>query len=119
MDRLLLLKAAIVEYFRVNASDKMRLSVREWLVTNKVCSVLDPVAEVSIKVQGAEDTYISQATFLMTELLAIMESGPFRIRTPDKPQVDPVPYDHVETSDLCGQVRTVSGGRVRRVHGQQ
>ncbi|CAN0172619.1 unnamed protein product [Ascophyllum nodosum] len=42
----------------------------------------------------------------MTELLAIMESGPFRIRTPYKPQVDPVPYDDVETSDLCGEVRT-------------
>ena len=42
----------------------------------------------------------------MTELLAIMGSGPFRIRTPDKPQVDPVPYDDVETSDLCGEVRT-------------
>ncbi|CAM9975065.1 unnamed protein product [Ascophyllum nodosum] len=42
----------------------------------------------------------------MTELLAIMESGPFRIRTPDKQQVDPVPYDDVETSDLCGEVRT-------------
>ena len=61
-----------------------------------------PVAEVNTKVQGAEDTYISQATFLMTELLAIMGSGPFRIRTPDKPQqVDPVPYDDVETFDLC------------------
>ena len=108
MDRLLLLKAAVVEYFRVHASDKRRLSVREWSVTNEVCSVLDPVAEVNIKLQGAEDTYISQATFLMTELLAIMESGPFRIRTPDKPQVDPVPYDDVETSDLCGEMRTAA-----------
>ncbi|CAM9975726.1 unnamed protein product, partial [Ascophyllum nodosum] len=106
MDRLLLLKAAVVEYFRVHASDKRRLSVREWSITNEVCSVLDPVAEVNNKVQGAEDTYISQATFLMTELLANMESGPFRIRTPDKPQVDPVPYDDAETSDLCGEVRT-------------
>ena len=109
MDRLLLLKAAVVEYFRVHASDKRRLSVREWSVTNEVCSVLDPVAEVNIKVQEAEDTYISQATFLMTELLAIMESGPFLIRTPDKPQVDPVPYDDVETSDFCGEVRTAVG----------
>ena len=106
MDRLLLSKAAVVEYFRVHASDKRRLSVRERSVTNEVCSVLDPVAEVNIKVQGAEDTYISQATFLMTELLAIMESGPFRIRTLDKPQVEPVPYDDVETSNLCGEVRT-------------
>ena len=92
----------------MHASDKRRLSVREWSVTNEVCSVLDPVAEVNTKVQGAEDTYISQATFLMTELLAIMRSGPFRIRTPDKPQVDPVPYDDVETSDLCGEVRTAA-----------
>ena len=109
MDRLLLLKAAVVEYFRVHASDKRRLSVREWSVTSEVCSVLDPVAEVNTKIQGAEDTYISQATFLMTELLAIMGSGPFCTRTPDKPQVDPVPYDDVETSDLCGEVRTAVG----------
>ena len=106
MDRLLLLKAAVVEYFRVHASDKRRLSVREWSVTNEVCSVLDPVAKVNTKVQGAEDTYTGKATFFMTELLAIMGSGPFRIRTPDQPQVDPVPYDDVETSDLCGEVRT-------------
>ena len=70
--------------------------------------MLDPVAEVNTKVQGAEDTYISQATFLMTELLAITGSGPFRIRTPDKPQMDPVPYDDVETSDLCGEVQTAA-----------
>ena len=106
MDRLLLLNAAVVEYFRVHASDKRRLSVRDWSVTNEVCSVLDPVAEVNTKVKGAEDTNNSQATFLMTELLAIMGSGRFRIRSPDKPQVDPVPYDDVETSDLCGEVRT-------------
>ena len=105
MDRLPLLKAAVVEYFRVHASDKRRLSVREWSVTNEVCSVLDPVAEVNTKVPGAEDTYISQATFLMAELLAIMETGSFRISTPDKPQVDPVPYDDVETSGLRGEVR--------------
>ena len=64
------------------------------------------MAKVKTKVQGAEDTCISQATCLMTELLAIMGSGPFRIRTPDKPQVDPVPYNDVETSDLCGEVQT-------------
>ena len=44
MDRLLLLKAVVVEYFRVHASDKRRLSVCEWSVTNEVCNVLDPVA---------------------------------------------------------------------------
>ena len=106
MDHLLLLKAAVVEYFRVHAFNKRRLSVREWSVTNEVCSVLDPVAEVKTKVQGAGDTYISQATFLVMELLAIMGSGPFRIRTPDKPQVGPVLFDDVEISDLCGEVRT-------------
>ena len=68
--------------------------------------MLDPVADVNTKVHVAENTYISQATFLVTELLAIMGSGPFRIRTPDKPQVDPVPYDDVEASDICGEVRT-------------
>ena len=68
MERLLQLKEPVVEYFRRNSNDKRRLTSHDWNVTNQVCSILDPIA-VNIKIQGAEDTYISLATFLMKELM--------------------------------------------------
>ena len=62
MGRLLQLKDPVVEYFRRNSNDKRRLTSHDWNVPNQVCSILDPIAKVNIKLQGAEDTYISQAT---------------------------------------------------------
>lgn len=96
IDSLLLLKASVVEYFRLHASDKRKLFLRDWSVTNEVCSVLDPTSEVNIKVQGAQSTFISHATFLMRELLEVMSGSKVRIRAPDCPRDDPVPYDNVE-----------------------
>ena len=52
----------------------------------------DPIAEVNTKIQEAEDTYISQATFLMKELMEIMTSECLQIRVPDKPGMGPVQY---------------------------
>ena len=85
MERLLQPKEPVVEYFRRNSDDKRRLTGHDWNVTNQVCSILDHIAEVDIKTQGAEDTYISQATFLMKELMEIMTSECLQIRFPDKP----------------------------------
>ena len=50
----------------------------------------DPIAEVNTKIQEAEGTYISQATFLMKELMEIMTSECLQIRVPEKPGMDPV-----------------------------
>ena len=55
MERLLQLKEPVVKYFRRNPNDNRRLTSHDWNVTNQVCSVLDPIAKVNIKVQGAED----------------------------------------------------------------
>ena len=107
MERLLQLKEPVVEYFRRNSNDKRRLTSHDWNVTNQVCSTLDPIAEVNIKIQGAEDTYISQATFLMKELMEIMTSECFQIRVPDKPGMDPVQYEQVNKSELLPEVETV------------
>ena len=106
MERLLQLKEPVVEYFRRNSNDKRRLTCHDWNVTNQVCSILDPIAEVNIKIQGAEDTYISQATFLMKELMEIMTFECLQIRVPDKPGMDPVQYEQVNKSELFPEVET-------------
>ena len=66
----------------------------------------DPIAEVSTKIQEAEDTYISQATFLMKELVEIMTSECLEIRVPDKPGMDLVQYEQVNKSELFLEVET-------------
>ena len=100
MTSLFQLKKPVVEYFRRNSNEKRRLTSHDWNVTNQVCSILDPIAEVKIKIQGAEDTYISQATFLMKELMEIMTSVCLQIRVPDKLGMDPVQYEQVNKSEL-------------------
>ena len=106
MERLLQLKEPVVEYFRRNSNDKRRLTSHDWNVTNQVCSILDPIAEVNIKIEGAEDTYISWATFLMKESIEIMTSECLQIRVPDKPGMDPVQYEQVNKLDLFPEVET-------------
>ena len=49
-------KEPVVEYFRRNSNEKRRLTSHDWNVTSQVCSILDPIAEAKIKIQGAEDT---------------------------------------------------------------
>ena len=56
MERFLQVKKPVVEYFTRNSNDKGRLISHDWNVTNQVCSNLDPIAEVNIKIQGADDT---------------------------------------------------------------
>ncbi|CAM9667254.1 unnamed protein product [Ascophyllum nodosum] len=104
MERLLQLKEPVVEYFGRNSNDKRRLTSHDWNVTNQVCSILDPIAEMNIKIQGAEDAYISQATFLMKKLMEIMISECLQIRVPDKPGMDPVQYEEVNKSELFPEV---------------
>ena len=106
MERLHQLKEPVVEYFRRNSNDKRRLTSHDWNVTNQVCSILDPIAEVNNKVQEAEDTYISQATFLMKELMEIATSECLQIRVPDKSGMDPVLNEQVNKSELFPEVET-------------
>ena len=106
MERFVQLKEPIVEYFRRNSNDKRRLTSHDWNVMNQVCSILDPIAEVNTKNQGAEDTYISQATFLMKELMEIRTSECLQIRVPDKPGMNPVQYEQVNKWELFPEVET-------------
>lgn len=84
MVRLLKLKTAISDYFRRHASNNRKLSNREWTITNEVCSLLDVVAEVTIKIQGSSDTHISQTMFNMLEIKEIFQEDEHKIRTPDQ-----------------------------------
>ena len=59
---------------------------------------------MNIKIQGAEDTYISQATFLMKKLMEIMTSECLQIWVPDKPGTDPVQHEQVNKSELFPDV---------------
>ena len=65
MDRLLCLKTSINEYFRTHHNDRRKLTNHEWAVTNENCSVPDPIADVTTKIQGPNGTHIGQATFFM------------------------------------------------------
>ena len=85
MVRLLKLKTAILECFKIHESNSRKLSTREWRITNEVCSLLDVVAEVTIRIQGDADTHISQTMFNMLEIKEIFEEEEHNIRTLDQP----------------------------------
>ena len=56
------------KYFKRHDSNNRKLSTREWVITNEVCSLLDVVAEVATRIQGAEDTHISLTIFNILEI---------------------------------------------------
>eukprot|EP00904_Undaria_pinnatifida_P010346 jgi/Undpi1/6441/HiC_scaffold_20.g08922.m1 len=84
MVRLLQLKKAIQEYFRTHDGNALKLTTREWTIANEVCSLLDVVAEVTIKIQGGVDTHISQTMFSMLEIKEIIGDTEHWIRAPDQ-----------------------------------
>ena len=85
MVRLLQLKKAIQEYFRTHDGNARKVTTREWTIANEVCSLLDVVAEVTIKIQGGVDTHMSQTMFSMLEIKEIIGDTEHWIRAPDKP----------------------------------
>ena len=61
MEWLPCLKTSINMYFRTHHNDLRKLTNHEWAVTNEICSVLDPIADVTTKIQGSNGTRIGQA----------------------------------------------------------
>ena len=91
MARLLGLKKAITEYFRQETQNSARrLTSHEWTVTNEVSSLLDDVSEATIRMQGGTDTHLSQAMFIMREVIEMLNEDKQPIRLPDA-TVLPVP----------------------------
>ena len=84
MTRLLKLKKPIVDYFRRHSNNARKLTSHDWRVTNEVCSLLDVVAEVAIKVQEGADTHIGQTMFNMMETKEIFTEKDHSIRTSDE-----------------------------------
>ena len=111
MARILKLKKPLVEYFRRHSSNERKLNSHEWKVTNEVCSLLDVVAEVTIRIQGGADTHLSQTMFNMSEIHEIFGEDSHAIRKLDQAYngVD------VETEEMAEEDLTAEAQQVRRV----
>ncbi|CAM9598051.1 unnamed protein product [Ascophyllum nodosum] len=92
MDRLLALKKPISEYFGQHPQNARKLTSRKWTVANKVCSLLDDVSEATMRMQGAGDSHVSQAVFIMTEVIAMHKKESHPIRVPNATVLRPPPY---------------------------
>ena len=89
---------AITEYFRQETQNSARrLTSHEWTVTNEVSSLLDDVSEATIRMQGATDTHLSQAMFIMREVIDMLKRHKQPIRLPDA-TVLPVPEGGIPTN---------------------
>ena len=73
-----------------------KLTSHEWTVTNEVCSLLDDVSEATIRMQGAGDTYVNQAMYIMTEVFAMLKEESHPIRVPNA-TILPPPSDGIPT----------------------
>ena len=111
MARILKLKKPLVEYFRRHSSNERKLNSHECKVTNEVCSLLDVVAEVTIRIQGGADTHLSQTMFNMREIHEIFGEDSHAIRKLDQAYngVD------VETEEMAEEDLTAEAQQVRSV----
>ena len=111
MARILKLKKPLVEYFRRHSSNEQKLNSHEWKVANEVCSLLDVVAEVTIRIQGGADTHLSQTMFNMREIHEIFGEDSHAIRKLGQAYngVD------VETEEMAEEDLTAEAQQVRRV----
>lgn len=71
MEHLLFLGKPIIEYFKTKYNMR-KLTARDWMVTYENWSILDPIDELTVKIQGVGSTHISKITFLIKDLLKIM-----------------------------------------------
>lgn len=106
MDRLLKLKKPITEYLKAHPNNTRKLSTNEWLITREVCSLLDPVAEVTTRIQGTEGTFLSQAILLMTELLAVLEDNSQEIRSGKQANDGTPMMEDTEVDELTAETQT-------------
>lgn len=71
---------AIQEYFKKHPTNQRKLMVNEWIVTSEACSLLDPVADVTARIQGKAGGILSQSILQMTAPLALLEGKTQSIR---------------------------------------
>ena len=111
---LLDLKKAITEYLRQIPNTERRLTSHEWGVTHEVSSILDGVSEATIRMQGAKDTHVIQAIFIMREVIDMLQEDKQPIRVPDA-AVLPVPENGIPTEEIDMIDLTSEARRVRDV----
>ena len=114
MDRLLALKKAIIEYFRLHPSNARKLTSHEWTVTNEVCSLLDVVSEATTPIQGGEDTHVSQVMFIMTEVIELLKEDSHSIRVANV-TVLPSSPDDIPTESTLAMDLTLEAQDVREI----
>eukprot|EP00904_Undaria_pinnatifida_P008196 jgi/Undpi1/4506/HiC_scaffold_18.g07860.m1 len=108
------LKKAITECFRQVPNAERRLTSHEWGVTNEVSSILSEVSAATIRMQGAKDTHLSQAMFIMREVIDMMQEDKQPIRVPDA-TVLPVPENGIPTEEFDVIDLTSEAQRVRDI----
>ena len=105
MDRLLALKKTISEYFRQHPQNARKLTPHERIVSNEVCSFLNYVSKAPIWMQGAGDTHVSQAMFIMTEVIAMLKEESYPIRVSNAtvlpPPPDGIPTESTQVAELA------------------
>ena len=110
-DRLPALKKPISEYFRQHPQNARKLTSHEWTVTNELCSLLDDVSEATIWMQGAGDTHVSQAMFIMTKMIAMLKEESHPIRVPNTTvlpsPLDGLPAESTQVAELTLEAQDV------------
>ena len=96
MNSLLILKKPISEYFQQHPLNAPTITSHERTITREVCSLLDVVSEATIWMQGAGDSHISQAMFIMTEGIRMSKDDCHSIRVANT-TVRPPPLDDIPT----------------------
>ena len=79
-----------------------------------MCSLLDDVSEATIRVQEAVDTHVSQAMFIMTEVIAMLKEESLLIRVPNATALPPPP-DGLPTKSTQLAELTLEAQNVREV----
>ena len=85
------LKKPISEYFRQHPQNARKLASHQWAVANEVCSLLDDVSQATIRMLGAGDIHVSQALFIITEVIAMRKEESHPIRVPNAIVLPPPP----------------------------
>ena len=111
MDRLLALKKPIIEHFRQHPQNARKLTSHGRTVTNEVCSLLDDVSETTIWMQGAVDTHVRQAMFVMTEIIAMLKEESHPVWVPNAtvlpPQPNGIPTESTRVAELTLEAQDV------------
>ena len=75
---------------------------------------MDDVSEATIRIQGAGDSHVSQAMFIMTDVIAMLKEESHPIRGPNAPILPP-PLDGIPTEWTQVAELTLEAQGVREV----